>query len=367
MDILIVDDSNDKIANIISVIREISPNFNIDTVIDSISAQRKLIEKKYDLLIVDLLLPLRQNEEPIIDGGKNLVLELERNSKLKSPNYIIGITQYQEQTNNFSNIWNVLHYSPSSFEWKNILKRIISHITRATLNTLEKPEIKKPTIFVEGKSDEIIILEAIRLFYPDLESKVFIKSERSAGASWVARQIIIWGSSLTKDNNEKYIKAVGLLDGDQAGNNAKEEINRVITSTSAGSQTFKVIQLSPSYARELISHYKKGIKIPICLEEMLPINYWKIAESKGWLENSQNTNFLLDDPKGWDKMNHSLSSHLFSLGLTNDEMIYLKRFTIQGKEESTKYIASLPNDEKKDLLKNFDNLIKQIKNEMNLI
>ena len=42
MNILIVDDNNDKIAKIVSVIKKVSQSFNIDTVIDSFGAQIKL-------------------------------------------------------------------------------------------------------------------------------------------------------------------------------------------------------------------------------------------------------------------------------------------------------------------------------------
>ena len=61
MNILIVDDDNDKIAKIVSVIKSVSEKFNIDTVIDSISAQINLKQNKYDLLLLDLMLPIRAN------------------------------------------------------------------------------------------------------------------------------------------------------------------------------------------------------------------------------------------------------------------------------------------------------------------
>jgi DNA-binding response OmpR family regulator len=85
MNILIVDDNNDKIAKIVSVINTVSENFNIDTVIDSISAQIQLKQTKYDLLILDLLLPIRPSQEPVPNGGELLLKEITRNKTLKTP------------------------------------------------------------------------------------------------------------------------------------------------------------------------------------------------------------------------------------------------------------------------------------------
>lgn len=363
MNILIVDDSNDKIVSIVSTIREISETFNVETVIDNISAQKKLIERKYDLLVVDLLLPLRKDEAPIVEGGLNLINEIQRVNRIKSPTYIVGITQYEEYSSSFPSIWNVLHYSPSSSEWKFKLKQIIEHILKSNAHSSEEVKIRKPTIYLEGLSDESVFRQAVKIFCPELDSKIIIKSERGSGASWVARQIIIWGHSLHCNNNgDEYLKAVGLLDGDQAGNEAKSEVNRKIEPSSASSKTYKIFQLSPSYARELIPLCKKGINIPVTLEEMFPVKLWEIAKSKDWLESRQDPDSLLSDPRGWDKMKMSLGEHLSSLGLSKIESIYLEKFKLSSKEDFVKFILSLPFDEQKEALKNFDPLIQDIAN-----
>ncbi|MBX2901165.1 MAG: hypothetical protein KF775_16035 [Cyclobacteriaceae bacterium] len=355
MRILIVDDSNDKIVSIVSLIQSISNNFIIESAVDIIGAQRKLIEAKYDLLITDLLLPSREGEEKDSNGGHNLVREVERNSRLKSPNYIIGITQYEEYIDSFSKVWRVVHFSPASNSWKEPIKDLIQYIIKSNTTNQSTQNIK-PTIYFEGKTDEKVFAEVIRLFFPEFDEKIILKSEKKAGASWVSRQIIIWAHSL-KEVEGKYIKAIGLLDGDQAGKDALTEINRKVDLNSAQSGTFKILKLSVSYARHLIPLCQKGVIIPVTLEEMLPSKYWQYARDKNWLEQRSDPDSFLEEPKKWDKYQNSIKTHLEQLGLTDEENLYLNKLKMNSKDDFWTYVLSLSDEEKREALGCFKKLI----------
>ena len=355
MNILIVDDNNDKIAKIVSVIKAVSENFNIDTVIDSISAQIQLKQTKYDLLILDLLLPIRPNQEPVPDGGELLLKEITRNKTLKTPTIIVGITQFEEYKSNFSSIWKLLFFNDS--KWITELTEIIEHLERSILFTSDLNKQKKSTIIVEGPTDAIIIKEAIQLFKPEFVEKIEIKFQRSSGASWVANQIVVWANSLNKDNDGKLIKCIGLLDGDQAGIDAITEINRVIKSDSAGANSFKVFKLKPDYAINIIPICQKGLIIPITLEELYPPELWKYAESKDWLEERNKMDELLKDPKSWNKWEENLKDYINRIGLSQDESIYLKTFKLTAKEKVVKYIIGMEIDEKTRTLQNFEKIV----------
>jgi CheY-like chemotaxis protein len=358
MNILLVDDNNDKIAKIVSVIKNVSSNFNIETVVDSYSAQLKLSNNEYDLILVDLLLPTRFGEEPIAQGGALLLKEISRNSKLITPTFILGITQYDELKDDFSAIWPLLMFNKN--EWENSLEEILRHIVRIKergeqfiLNIL-------PSIIVEGETDCLIIQEVIRLFYPEYLGKIKVKHTKSGGASWVANQIVVWAYSLNKRKNGSLVKCIGLLDGDQAGINAIEEINRVVKDDSAGASSFKIFKLSPDYAKETIPLFSKGILLPVTLEETFTVDFWKYADNQGWLEDRLKLDSLLKDPKKWDKRNLSLNDYLNSLNLVEEERIYLKSFKQVNKKDAVKYLLSLDDNKKKVILKNFEKLIKEI-------
>ena len=355
MNILIVDDSIDKIAKIVSVIEQVSSNFFIDSVNDSFRAQLKLRYKKYDLLIVDLLLPIRVGEEPAHNGGELLIKEIRRKKVLIPPSLIVGITQHEEYESNFSSIWKLLVFNKNN--WDDDLKEIVEHSYRS--RKYESKEIDvKPTVFVEGESDYSVIREAISLFHPDYIDKLDIKTEKSAGASWVANQVVIWAHSLYKINGtNQLIKSIGLLDGDEAGHDAIAEINRIIKPDSTGAGAFKVFKLKPDYAKDIIPLYQKGLVIPITMEELYSIDFWKFAEQQEWLENRSKPDSLLKDPKLWDKMSQSLGDYINSLELTESEKVYLRSFKLSCKEKAVKYILELPIEVQRKVLYNFKSLI----------
>lgn len=357
IDILIVDDSNDKVANILKVIRELSSNIYIDIAIDFISAQKKLVSKQYDLLILDINLPVRYGEEPNLETGKNLLSEINRKSSLKSPFFIISVSQYSEECKDLSSIWQTVNYTPESNDWKNPIIEIIKHIIKCGFKQNSIVNIK-PTLFLEGKTDELIIREAIKLFKPDLIDQIEIRSEKNAGASWVARQIIVWSHSLRKETN--YIKAIGLLDDDIAGKLSVDEVKRVVKNDSAESKTFRLFKLTPSYARHIIPIRRKGLELPITLEEMFTISIWKHAKTQAWLEPRTNAESLLTNPERWNKFDLSLKDHLETIDLTEEERLYLHCFKDDCKEDIAKYILSLSQEDRIVALKCFKKLVNDI-------
>lgn len=347
--ILIVDDDIDKIAKVISCIRAEFEDFNIETAGDAFTAQRKLVGKKYEMLILDLHLPFRKGDIAYNDGGKILLGEIYRNSKIKSPEYIIGLTQFSEYSISFSKIWNVIEYDPNKLDWHEPVIEIISHILKCKRDS-SSPVEKRETIFVEGETDKRIISDALQLFYPQLFERVVIKS--CGGAAFVGREVIIWGKSLAKNSEGMYIKAVALLDGDEAGDDAKKEIDRVIFKDSAESKTFKVLQLSKKLTKHIIPLYSKGLLIPITFEELFVPCYWEHAERMGWLENRQSLDSLLANPKLWDKFNIPLKDYITSLQLSKDEMRYTLKFRKEKKDAFCKYIIGLPEDQRKEAYQN---------------
>lgn len=344
INILIVDDDIDKIAKVISCIRVKFEDFSIETAIDAFSAQRKLVNKKFEMLILDLHLPFRTGDNVTADGGKILLGEIYRNSRLKSPEYIIGLTQFLETSISFSKIWTLVEYDPNKMDWHEPILELITHVLKCKRNS--SSQIKKiETIFVEGDTDKKIIIDALQLFYPHLIGKVIIKS--CGGASFVGRDTIIWGKSLATNQTGEYIKSIAILDGDEAGIEAKKEIERVIIKDSAESKTFKVLQLSKKVTKHIIPLYTKGIQIPITFEELFDATHWQHAETMGWLEKRQALDELLSNTRAWDKFNVSLKDHIAGLNLSKDEMRYTLKFKKDKKDTFCKYLITLAEDQKK--------------------
>ncbi len=133
--ILIMDDNADKINRIISVLTGmcmVSAN-NIDIARSLNSGRKKLSENFYDLLLLDLVLPV-DDDEPIEPGkSENFIDELSRIGRFKKPVYVIGLSQYEDKvvanTVKYENkLWKLIHYNLQKDDWEQILQNAVEAI-----------------------------------------------------------------------------------------------------------------------------------------------------------------------------------------------------------------------------------------------
>lgn len=359
MNILIVDDDGDKIKNVVKAIAETGVKVSVDTRQDLISAVQIVATIQYHIIIVDLQLPTRKGDNPDPEGGKNLVAEIYRRNGCILPYFIIGLTQYSDIKDNFSKLWNTLVYNNNE-EWKSYLHMAIKHTNRIINQPSILKRVNVPTIYVEGETDYNVLQMAFELYNPVAREKINIGFQRSAGASWVKNQLVAWAHLLNRDISEEYLQAVGLLDGDSAGQNAINEINRLIKSDSAASKTFSTIKLSPKYNDTLKSIYGKGLRISVTLEELFKPEIWALGESHNLLEPKHNLDEYLKSPRSWDKMNQSLSDYIKSLNLSKDERLYLNKFSMKGKVKIFNLLRCFSLHKQRELLSNFELLVQDL-------
>lgn len=131
--ILLVDDTDYKIAKVKTILIETHINCEIVSVKDAISAQQALSKSKFDLMILDMCLPIRLGQIPQNDGGESVLHELDMDKSLNMPNHIIVLTQYQELTEKFRLSFpglGIVTFDSSSEVWVNALKGEIRRILR---------------------------------------------------------------------------------------------------------------------------------------------------------------------------------------------------------------------------------------------
>lgn len=344
MRVLIVDDSLDKISELSKVIYEIDPQAHIETCENISNAILCLTEGGFfNLAVIDLFLPLRKNEEPKKNGGEKLLNEIYRKKQtLKIPNYIIGFSQYEENSSSFSPIWNVIRYcANNSTNWKNSLKTLLNHIDSTKFVQI-LDEIVLPTIFVEGLTDQYYIKQAIEIFFADSLDRVKVISQKNAGANWVANQIPIWAMKLQKDIGGSYIKAIGLLDSDEAGNIAKSNIeNRNLTDNEK--QCCTLYQIKPNYNLDILEFYQKKCKIEIEIESLFPLNILNYAESNNWLEHRSKT--FIEAPTDWKQHKETSIQYICKKDIPIEKQLYLKKVKMDKKIAFYNYVNSLKDKE----------------------
>jgi hypothetical protein len=169
------------------------------------------------------------------------------------------------------------------------------------------------TIFVEG-DDEVRIFTEILKFLK-VEKKIKISKE-GLGCSGVKNQLMAWSwiSGITE------YKAAGVFDNDTSGisqyNKLKEEKQFIEAETK-----HKVKALHYKVPSHLINIKSKINNFPIELEEMYPIEVWKMANLKGWLEQREIpelTTFVTVD-----NLFQNITEKINTLGFSSDEQLYV--------------------------------------------
>ena len=150
INILIVEDTKDKLDRIVKLIEnEIDIPFgNLSTAQDIKEAKILLRKNKYDLMILDLVLPLDQDDNLATpEKGINFLNEINSHPTMHPPIHIVGLTgfsdykdQYSEKFSQF--LWHLIDYKVEESDWQEKLKQIIFHLIKARQDFLNPIHFK---------------------------------------------------------------------------------------------------------------------------------------------------------------------------------------------------------------------------------
>jgi nucleoside phosphorylase len=139
MKILIVEDNPSKATRVEACLLSVKGvhSEDVDLVKSVRSARMRLNQSSYDLIIIDIVLPMRDDGEPRLDGGALLLEELTDNlGPYHIPSHVVGLTAfedaYADTLGKFSKrLLTLVRYSPAEESWANALKARVRHIVEA--------------------------------------------------------------------------------------------------------------------------------------------------------------------------------------------------------------------------------------------
>lgn len=141
MNLLIVDD---KPARYDALIRRLRENQfaegRIDLATSIGDALERLEDRRYEILVVDMMLPQASWGAELSDGGAQLLQHIEEGGH-RLPTYIVGITAASEDSAGVKDVfdqgpWILLRDSPGAPDWERRLEALISHAV-----TVEQAEL----------------------------------------------------------------------------------------------------------------------------------------------------------------------------------------------------------------------------------
>lgn len=148
MNVLIMDDTPQKTEKIKSVLTEkCLLSENEITVAKSINSGRRLLSSnRYDLLILDLVMPVNDDEEVGAEGqSEGFVDEMSRVGRLNKPIYIIALSQYEQKIEEnkraySKKLWKLIHYNLKETDWEDVLQDAVDTIIETKKMLLEAME-----------------------------------------------------------------------------------------------------------------------------------------------------------------------------------------------------------------------------------
>lgn len=134
MRVLIVEDDTTKYGRIQTCLIEAGLSQNeVSHVVTAQEAVTALEAHRYDLLLLDVNLPLKPGDQPKRGGGLAVLRELNRNEELITPQYIVGITAYEDIIDEFvgefdDHLWSLVHFTEGNNHWAVQLSSKVAYI-----------------------------------------------------------------------------------------------------------------------------------------------------------------------------------------------------------------------------------------------
>jgi nucleoside phosphorylase len=163
--ILITDDNSNKVKHLRAVLDRIPEIERYDLASDVISAKKFLSKSHYDLLILDLSLPLRMGDDAKPENGLNFLNEINKGTRLEKPFHIIGLTAYEDFKVQFAahfneDLWALIKYDETTTHWERQITNKVEYLIQS-----------KKSLQVKDQNDhlfDIAIITALR--EPELSS-----------------------------------------------------------------------------------------------------------------------------------------------------------------------------------------------------
>ncbi|MBZ9958804.1 ATP-dependent nuclease [Mesorhizobium sp. BR1-1-14] len=200
-----------------------------------------------------------------------------------------GQTVFSEPTNDIFDEMGVLRvvypYIRKSKEEIDVMRVTLDEINNKIETDMVDPS--KKIIFVEGDSDANV-LNSVNDIVDLIKDAKFVSAIGDSGAcaNAVADNAIAWHFLQKNRPPQKRVKAVGIVDGDEAGLLAIERFHLRMNGES--SYHSKVEKLRPT--KDMALAYRKlGFSPNLVLESLFPVWLWEKAKDKEWLEQKSSS------------------------------------------------------------------------------
>src|SRR5690348_14975795 len=134
MNVLLIEDNDKKASEVTAVLTSAVKTANVVRAKSFRSGVRELGAHLYDLLVLDMVLPVRDGEQLTEDAGIRILSEIDDGLFCKRPAHMVCLTAFESVLESFKNeasrkLVHVVLYSETSSEWSNALSHKAQQIS----------------------------------------------------------------------------------------------------------------------------------------------------------------------------------------------------------------------------------------------
>jgi len=246
--LLLIDDSPEKRARISAYLSHRNPDVQIESHVagDAASARKLLRARHFDLLVLDIALPLFPNEPPKPTAGLDFLREITFDDDYLAPTFVVGITAYEE---NFDKLraefekrsWPLYRSDQGSTAWLNSLSALINHIETSATRTASKVDFAIITALYDPELTAVLELPWRWSGSMQLDESTMYRQgsfthqdrEFTVIATWPQRMGLVVSSALVTKINLVFRPRVIAASGICAGVRGKVSIGDMIMAAEA--------------------------------------------------------------------------------------------------------------------------------------
>ena len=148
INIIVVEDNAVKRDKILALIKSSIdiPDSNITSACDIKTAKRLIYKKSYDFMILDLVLPVDEDDEPNPKNGINFLNDIHSNPQIKPITHIVGLTGFSEYFETYrkdfeNRLWQLIDYKAEEVDWQEKLKNLLFHLIKVRTEFLQRENL----------------------------------------------------------------------------------------------------------------------------------------------------------------------------------------------------------------------------------
>lgn len=168
MNVLLIEDNDSKASKVISSLQDVIESLNLVRARSFRSGVKQLEATSYDLLILDMILPVRDGEAAEDNCGAKILTEIQDGSFCRRPAHIICLTAFDNVAEAFKNeaskrLVHVVVYSETNTEWSEALCGKAKQIEKRIIEANIYPESYQCDLAIVTSAPPVELQEVIKL------------------------------------------------------------------------------------------------------------------------------------------------------------------------------------------------------------